>query len=648
MQLKTFGLSFQGRIFFALAASFIAMLVTAGALTYFMQIGQLKKSLDAQMRGDERVFETQIASDAEGLGRALTATSRIDHLLDAFIAKNRDELQKRAKPYFDELKSQFKITHFYFFDPDGVTFLRVHKPEQFGDKNTRNSFKLASSGNKLATSLDMGKNFFSLRAVRPVTKDGVKVGYWELAQEIDQVLPETKAITGDDVAVLLSDDYIKSKGTEIKGDRVPGLTLLDSTNRTLAIEMAKEFAISADTSRTAVQIGERHAVMTFPFKDGAGEVAGVLMFVRDIQATRSDVNRSIARSLAIIAVILLLGGAVVLIAVRRAVAQLGGDPAYAVDVTRQIADGNLTVEVHTDSTRNDTLLACVKVMQSHLRETVTDIQRDAVALAKNATQLAGLVREASAALSDGANSAESIAASVEEVTVSITSVAESATHARTTALEAGELSRQGGQVIDRSVQEVSRIAETVQRSSQMIEVLVGQSDRISAVTATIKEIADQTNLLALNAAIEAARAGETGRGFAVVADEVRKLAERTAKSTQEISEIINLIQQSTHSALGTMQTEVRQVGQGVELANQASKSIRQIENGAEQVATAISAISDMLREQTSASEQMAGSVQRVAEVTEKNSSTLRKVEAAAAELETLADNLQRAVEHFRV
>ncbi len=641
-------MSFKGRIFLALAASFVAMLLTAGALIYFSQARQLETSLDSSMRGNERVFLTQIGNDAEGLGRALTATSRIDTLLETFVARNRAELLKRAKPFFDEMKEQFKITHFYFFEPDGTTFLRVHKPEQFGDKNGRNSFKMAATSEKLAVSLDMGKNFFSLRAVRPLVRDGQKIGYWELAQEIDHVLPATKAISGDDVAVLLSDAYTKKKGTEVKGEQLAGMTLLDATDKTLAVDVVKAMGLTAEVSEPVLRLGGKHAVMTFPFKDGAGEAAGILVFIRDIQAARSELYGSILRNLALIGCILLIGGMVVFFTVHRAVGLLGCDPAYAVAVTREIAGGNLTVDVQTDNCRDDTLLAAVKIMQTRLRETVVDIQRSAEVLDSGAEKLAMLVRDASSALSSEASAAESIAAAVEEVTVSVGSVRDSANEARDAALASGELSREGGQVIDRSVAEVSRIAETVTRSSQMIEELAGQSDRISAVTAVIKEIADQTNLLALNAAIEAARAGESGRGFAVVADEVRKLAERTTKSTQEISDIIGQIQKSTHAALDNMQGEVHQVGQGVEMAKAASASIRRIEDAAVRVVEAISGISEMLAEQASASEQMASGVQRVAQMTETNSTALRGVEASAVELEALAGTLQERVRHFRV
>lgn len=354
------------------------------------------------------------------------------------------------------------------------------------------------------------------------------------------------------------------------------------------------------------------------------------------------------RNLALSAAVLLVLALVSLKITRDLLRQLGGEPAYAMEVAQRIARGDLQTDVRVAAGDEKSLLAAMRTMQRDLAGLVGGIQDSALRVASAASQLkdaAGMVAVASQQESD---SAASMSAAVEEMTVSIGQVSDGAVEASDVAADAGRMAAEGARVVDDAGAEIREIAQEVGRTAEQMALLGEQSQQITIVVNVIREIADQTNLLALNAAIEAARAGEQGRGFAVVADEVRKLAERTAHSTAEISAMVDSIQRNTAEALNRMALGRERVDVGVTRAAEAGSSISLVQESAQRVVGAVSDISDALREQRAASNQIAQSVERIAQMAEEANAATQQIADASDNLESLASSLKQMAGRFRV
>jgi methyl-accepting chemotaxis protein len=346
--------------------------------------------------------------------------------------------------------------------------------------------------------------------------------------------------------------------------------------------------------------------------------------------------------------------AVVLVAVltfrtgRKILTALGGEPAYAKDVVTRIAEGDLTHAVAVPDSAQQSLLGQMSRMQESLRRMLAGIQSSAEQLATASRQAAANAHGVEDKSRQQSDATAAMAASVEEVTVSINHVSDSAQHARDSAQRAGDLAAQGAGVVQDAANRMQLTAESVASTTRGIESLSNKSAQINLVVNVIKEIADQTNLLALNAAIEAARAGEQGRGFAVVADEVRLLAERTAKSTTEITGMVSGIQQETATAVKSMQNESQHAQEGGQLAGKARDAIAELQVGTNDAAMAISEISDALREQSAASTQIAQNVERIAQITDENLQEVHQIAAATDRLGKLSEDLLGMTHKFKL
>jgi len=375
-----------------------------------------------------------------------------------------------------------------------------------------------------------------------------------------------------------------------------------------------------------------------------GWVIGSGVYIDDVDAMfRADAIKLTLSGLAIggfIAIALLLIG-------RNINRTLGGDPSAATAVTRRITAGDLSTQVHCAPGDNDSLLANIAAMQTTLRQMISSITSNAQQVAKAADQLLRASEQVAEQAHQQGTAASAMASSVHQMAASIEQVKENTAEAHSISREAGSISEEGAAVIHSAATEMRKISEAVQSSSEIVEELGHQSNQITSIVNTIKEIADQTNLLALNAAIEAARAGEQGRGFAVVADEVRKLAERTSLSTTEIAGMVDKIQNGTRSAVGSMQAGVTQVSNGVELANQAGDSINRIRDGASRVAVVIDGISDSILEQSAAGNKIADQLENIARMSEDSAVAVQRTADSARQLHSLSASLHQSVAQFK-
>ena len=314
-------------------------------------------------------------------------------------------------------------------------------------------------------------------------------------------------------------------------------------------------------------------------------------------------------------------------------------------------EGDLDLTIHARVIGKDEiseLSIALNRLLDKLRSSLLGIVQSILRVAESSARLAQDSNQVAISSEQQSDSASKVAASIEEMTVSIARVSDRTGEAHLLSNQSGQYALEGDRVIGQTVDDINRIADSVGLASGRIQELQVNSAQIASIVVVIKEVADQTNLLALNAAIEAARAGEQGRGFAVVADEVRKLAERTTTSTKEIAAMIDAIGRGSEDAVDSMADAVDRVAHGVRRAGDASESMKKIGNGSHQAGAMVEEITSAIREQSQASNAIAGSIETIAQMAEGCSSAAKNSAQSAFELDQLAREMRSIVSAYRL
>jgi methyl-accepting chemotaxis protein len=315
----------------------------------------------------------------------------------------------------------------------------------------------------------------------------------------------------------------------------------------------------------------------------------------------------------------------------------------------RVGEGDLTHQAKISSADElgelaqhlDQMVAGLKEVAGQTRLATENLNSASAEILASAQQQAASTGEQAAAIQQTTTTMEEVAQSGVQISDRAKQVAASA--------EAASVASQAGlQAVESTNRTMENIREQAEAVAENVVSLSEKTQAIGEIISTVTDIAEQSHLLALNAAIEAAAAGEHGRSFSVIASEVKNLADQSREATVQVRTILGAIQKGINTSVMLTEEAVKRVDSGKQQSEVADRTIREMTTNIQQSVQAFQQIVAGSNQQAIGFTQVMQAVRDIGQASQQSAASTRQLEKAAVNLTALAQQLQKAVERYRI
>ncbi|HOL48567.1 MAG TPA: methyl-accepting chemotaxis protein [bacterium] len=334
-----------------------------------------------------------------------------------------------------------------------------------------------------------------------------------------------------------------------------------------------------------------------------------------------------------------------------------------VDVMKKAESGDLRVNIKLNTgdeleKLGDSFNNMINNLSKLVRQVIdnsTKVNEISYTLASSASQssasietIANNVVEISKGASNNAKMVSITQTNTAELTNSAQIINQQVSNALKSSYDMQSIASEGNIVVENVIKTIGDIKEEVNTTSKVIDELNEVAQMIGKITETISNITTKTNTLAYNVSISAVKAGKQVKEIVEIGQQVRQLAKESAISANEINELILNIQNKARNAYKAMKITTDKTDNGVLLAVEAGQRLKNIVEAGKMLRNIISQISPLVQKQTEATLLIQKSMENIATISEQTSTGTTSVSELINEQTRATEQVANMAEELKV